>query len=547
MSTENMTGISPVRFSRTVLRIIAGVVLGIGAALTAGLLLAKYQNPRSETSEPPLGPASELPAGMKELASKYFKSWPAGQKPELVLIMSGEQHNYLQPCGCTRPLYGGLERRYNLIEAMRKEGLQTAAVDLGDLYYPARLTDQARLKFRVSMKALNLMKYDALAVGKQDFRYPLLDALAETVLNEKVSYRILAANLLDRENNFPAQDGGSMIGDVMVTRTNLKVGVVGTVGQSVAEDISKNDPSVKFGDNPKVLPAALQKLNDAHVRVLLYQGSYEEAKKIPESLPQFDVIVCLSVESEPPAQPTVVKNTQIIRVGHKGRNVGLLSFFKKGDKYEAHYDLVLLGEELETSKDQVETNPLVQLMENYAKEVKDKDFRGLVAKLAPQHPLQTRFPKNQVSFVGSEKCKDCHKADYAIWDKSRHSTAFSKLEESRKPSNRQFDPECVQCHTTGYGYRTGFVDEKKTEHLLNVGCESCHGPGSLHVADPKNVQFQLAMSPWKEKAGDRLPDPGVEKAIDLQTCQKCHDVDNDPYFKFQKFWPKVAHGKNVKK
>lgn len=545
MSTEQQDAKSNPPSSLPAARLLVGAVLCIGAVITAGALLAKFQDPRSETPEPPFGPQKELPSGLKELADKHFRNWPKGQTPELVVVVTGEQHNYLQPCGCTRPMYGGLERRYNLLQTLRKHGLEVVAVDLGDIYYPSGLTDQARMKFKVSMKALSLMRYDALAVGKQEFRYPLLEGLADTVLNEKPSYRILAANLLEREANYPSADGGSMIGDSVVSRTKMRVGVVGTIGQSTSDDIVKIDPTVKFGGNPQILPAAFQALKDADVRILLYQGTYDEAKKIPELLPQLDAIVCLSAESDPPGQTTQAGKAQIIRVGHKGRHIGILSFFKKGEA--PRYDLMQLGEEFETAEDNEKGHPLVQLMENYTKEVKAKDFRGRVAKTAKQHPLKESFPKLNVAYVGSEKCKDCHKEDYKIWDKSKHSTAFGALEEARKPSLRQYDPECVQCHTTGYGYRTGFMDEKSTKHLLNVGCESCHGPGSLHVADPKNPQFQLKMSPWKQKANDLLPNAEVEKAIDLQTCQKCHDVDNDPYFKFNKFWPQVAHGKKLKK
>lgn len=534
------------------LRLLAWLAFGISATVTASVLIAKYQQPQPETTEPPFGPQKDLPKGLKELADKHFKNWPAGQTPDLVLFITGEQHNYIQPCGCTRPLYGGLERRFNLLETLRKHGLQVVAVDLGDLYYPGLLTEQARMKFKVSMKALNLMKYDALGIGREDFKYPLFDALAETVLNDKMSFRLLAANLLDRDVNFPAADGGSMIGETIITKSNLKVGIVGTIGKSQAaliqNDNKNQELQPKFGDNQKVLPNALQALKDADVHVLLYQGSYDEAKNIPAALPGINVIVCQSVESEPPAQPTLVDKTQIIRVGHKGRNIGVLSFFKKGEKYQAHYDLLLLGEEFETARPDEATNPLVQLMENYSKEVKAKDLRGKFAQMSAPHPLQTLFPKDNVAYVGSEKCKDCHKADYEIWSDSKHAVAFEALEtKSRKPSLRQYDPECVICHTTGYGYRTGFVDETKTAHLLHVGCESCHGPGSAHVNKPKDPTLQLAMSPWKQKVADRLPDGKIEEAIDLKTCQKCHDVDNDPYFKFGKFWPKVAHGKGAKK
>ena len=68
------------------------------------------------------------------------------------------------------------------------------------------------------------------------------------------------------------------------------------------------------------------------------------------------------------------------------------------------------------------------------------------------------------------------------------------------------------------------------------------------------------MSPWKANSSDLLPDPatllkGVEamspaqKAIYLRVndmCMKCHDIDNDPNFKFAQNWPQIIHGKKAR-
>ena len=111
------------------------------------------------------------------------------------------------------------------------------------------------------------------------------------------------------------------------------------------------------------------------------------------------------------------------------------------------------------------------------------------------------------------------------------------------------------CHTIGYGFKTGYVDDK-TPQFKHVGCENCHGPGNLHVNKPQDKAFHPALSPWKSTPRDLLPAPDrlqqgfnalnaqeqriVKNVNDL--CQKCHDTDNDPTFKFESFWPRVQHG-----
>src|SRR5262245_25400517 len=48
-----------------------------------------------------------------------FRDWP---KPDFVLMLTGEQHGYVLPCGCSSPQYGGLERRYNFLQTLKEKG-----------------------------------------------------------------------------------------------------------------------------------------------------------------------------------------------------------------------------------------------------------------------------------------------------------------------------------------------------------------------------------------------------------------------------------------
>src|SRR5262249_54768125 len=152
-------------------------------------------------------------------------------------------------------------------------------------------------------------------------------------------------------------------------------------------------------------------------------------------------------------------------------------------------------------------------------------------------------------------------AEYARWQQSGHSHAFDALAtKATKPTLRQYDPECIVCHTIGFAHQSGYVDEKATPALKNVGCENCHGPGSGHSRAPKDPKYVAMLSPWKVNAGDYLPSveklaKGRESLTEAETkillrvdgvCKKCHDLENDPHFDFEKFWPKVVHGKGAK-
>src|SRR5262249_19309624 len=163
-------------------------------------------------------------------------------------------------------------------------------------------------------------------------------------------------------------------------------------------------------------------------------------------------------------------------------------------------------------------NPVLGLLEEYTQQVKRDNY---LAKYPRQkHPVQLAFPN--ATYVGSTKCKSCHKDAYQVWEKPGHSHAFAALEQAKRPALRQYDGECVVCHVVGFQYDGGFRDEKQTAFLKHVGCESCHGPGSEHIKNKNNPQLHALMNPWKIQPGEN------EKQHKLrvdQSCQKCHDTD----------------------
>lgn len=131
------------------------------------------------------------------------------------------------------------------------------------------------------------------------------------------------------------------------------------------------------------------------------------------------------------------------------------------------------------------------------------------------------------TYVGSDKCKVCHKDQYTPWEASKHSKAWSAL----KPEEQK-NAECIKCHSTdGAG------------KFPNVGCEACHGPGSEYkspnimnkqkwAADPAG-QLKLATA------------AGLIAKPDEKICVKCHNKQSPNFqgFNFAQMKEKIKHWK----
>jgi hypothetical protein len=496
--------------------------------------------------------------------NRLFDKWG---KPDLVLILSAQQHGYMLPCGCSHPQVGGLERRYNFLQLVKKAGWPYVAFDLGDLPQrrgPAGLPNQqGMIKYLYSMNALKAMNYTAVGFGEYEVNLGLSSALDEFALNESVP-RVIMSNLINAKKNFPGQMKTWKLAESK--EAGLKVGITARVGPTVSQKIQKvaqGDERVRFDNKVDGLKDVWKSMEEAKidVPVLLYQGPVRlpgvkdkpsEAVGCAKAFPQFPIMLALSDEDEPPALPEEVttkggSKTLVITLGHKGKFIGVVGVFKTGNPANPctfRYERVEMTEDFLTPKGEEKGHPIIDLMEAYTRDLKNQKYLEKYGQNS--HALQSLDEvkglgkPGPVTYVGSEACKKCHDDAYDIWLKSPHAHAYKTLTEAKRPGNRQYDPECIVCHTVGFGYRTGYVNEERTPHLKNVGCESCHGPASLHAANPTNVEWQKRINPWKY-----LPKAKRKDAMD-QTCQKCHDIDNDVTWihgGFEKKWEpkKIAH------
>jgi cytochrome c1 len=153
--------------------------------------------------------------------------------------------------------------------------------------------------------------------------------------------------------------------------------------------------------------------------------------------------------------------------------------------------------------------------------------------------------EEEAKFVGSKKCKMCHKEEYKSWEESKKAKTFEPLKPGQASEAKQkhnLDPAkdytkdegCLKCHATGHGKPGGYfipdpADEKavkKAAKLEGVGCESCHGPGSAYVDLHKEIKKSKRMYKVEEMYA-----AGMTK-IGEATCVRCHNEESPTYQPF---------------
>ncbi len=68
------------------------------------------------------------------------------------------------------------------------------------------------------------------------------------------------------------------------------------------------------------------------------------------------------------------------------------------------------------------------------------------------------------AYVGADKCKMCHKVQYASWQETTHAKA---TDDAKASTDRAFEASCLKCHATN-----------SDEAMAGVQCEACHGAGA---------------------------------------------------------------------
>ena len=485
------------------------------------------------TSDVLLAPNDQSKSAPKKSDSGDKPMFDGWSKPAFVLVLSGEQHGYLEPCGCALKQSGGVSRRHDLVKQIQAKGWPVTGLDLGGTVNRNRA--QTKLKFQTFLAAMQDMRYSVLNLGPEELQLGAADLLAYHAPDPKdplASVSFVSANV----TLFGSPDLGTPIRSKVLTLGKHKVGVTSVLGASFRKEITPEGANVDItiDDPAKALPAVLKQFQaqQPDLLVLLSHGTLAEGKALAKQFPQFAAVLSSGGAEDPEFDnPQKVGETLFVQVGRKGKYTGVIGYFPDDAQNRLRFELIKLTEERFQ-----DSQKMVEHMRLYQDLLKD----SALAETEP--PIKH---SSGAKFVGSKACAECHSKAFAVWEKSDHAHAYDSLIKGRPELKNRWvsrihDPECLVCHTTGWHaqdvlrYDSGFESKEKTPQLLHNGCENCHGPGSRHI--------QLVEAGEKDAANKevRLTLADAKKTH----CVTCHDLDNDPHFNltsFDSYWEKIKH------
>lgn len=121
--------------------------------------------------------------------------------------------------------------------------------------------------------------------------------------------------------------------------------------------------------------------------------------------------------------------------------------------------------------------------------------------------------KGGLDYMSSAECGRCHRPQYDKWKRSHHARAYKTLQKAKRTG----DPNCLMCHTSGFGTKKGFYTLARTPDRAGVNCQDCH-----RFNNPEHL-----------RKGFRFP------RMTKDVCTTCHTPVTDPKFDHSRKLAKV--------
>ncbi len=441
------------------------------------------------------------------LAVRYYTSddKKSLSPDRLTIHFTCDASGRLEPCGCFTGQHGGLTRLKTWLGQREYPG-PVLKLDAGGAI--AGVADHDIIQYRYMTRAYATMEFAALNMGGRESMIPK-ETLVTLAKSSPVP--LLSASLVNAESREGLLDPWRIV-EINGTR----VGILGVVSPKSVP--APGEGLEVLGLNEAVdrhLPALAEKTD---LVILLAFADENEMSRLAKDYYEFALILGGDVAG--PTQEILRENeSMILFTTNQARTVGTLVATLSGEKRkrltDPAYDIQLLWDEIPQHEE------LLGMVREYRSEIRATPLA--IDEPDAKDPNAVPGVSMEATYVGSATCKSCHAGAHEIWEKSGHAHAFETLVKSGSDA----DPHCISCHTVGFGKPSGYRRPLGSTSLVDVGCESCHGPASEHIA--KHVHGKPSGFKFRPLG------PG--------DCKSCHYGEFSRPFEWDKFWPGIEHGK----
>jgi hypothetical protein len=456
----------------------------------------------------------------------------------ITVLASGNTDGYLKNCGCSAGQFGGAGRMARMMYEEQQiaqksqatdQGLDNAVllVDLGNIIDAG--DSVKKIESAAIIQVMKTLPYVSVGLGFRELKYhqqELCDLIGESKLP------FTAANLkftTPKEGDDCSQQLNGLIQPYRIVslENGYRIGIIHVLDQTYNRSLNP-DYGAEVGEAALAVQAIMQQhASEAEFWVVTVAdggiGS-QRAKEIGQ-IPGLGMVLGFERYTPPAetanilplfADPPFQKSRDILRAVVKLDSQGKLSGMK-ADKLQLQESLKPTDEALAIID---ATQPLLEAEANR------------VAEQSTQHSGPHPW------YIGSTQCAMCHSDIALMLQETAHIHAYETL--VAKDQHRS--AACLPCHVVGYDTpdRGGFNVFDKEAQTLGVQCESCHGPGEYHATLMAGQPVPPDVADGGRNASGLLPTPA-----DASSCIKCHDQMNSVGFTFEKYWPRIQHGKDA--
>jgi hypothetical protein len=479
-------------------------------------------------TEPPqnvsLAPLPELPKKQKQDTAP---KGPQTEKREAIITLVGEVRGEIEPCGCPTLPYGGFARRGQFLQTLPSD-LPLFQLDAGEMLLKGFSAEERAPSITRAQLLLDLSKevgVDVMTVGPTD-----ISTIGIERLQQYNGFPIISASYQNKEGTllFPP-----------ITILEKKDFRLGVIGLSTRISDPKYRTQIQYIE-PKIAIEKALPLFPSDLDLIIALGSVddEEAQQLAQQ--ELGISAILTTRGAAFEEPRNESRTTalIIETPERGRYIQTM-YLRLNTLSDTKLHISALEQpwrdrivhqknpsaEKQIAKEgegrnlvYIELNPLNESYDPRSKTKTEELLTQFKEEQLTKAAKQATQPitEIEVGYASSGSCSTCHSKEFAKWVFTGHANAWQSLILREEDKN----PECLACHTTGFGEVGGLgeLTDSNLRRFKSVQCESCHGPLQGHP-DAPHVQA---------------------KPISPKTCLSCHDEANSPNFTFGTYLSKAS-------